>query len=139
MFILRCCRLDSTPGLVWQSSLLTEPASLQVTPPHRSGMLLEVTEPEPAFQRYLAAGLGDSLERTDEQIAGRGKHRSGVRDVDRVCCAGNGELANVQDADSSDVEEGAVSDVHVRRSGQTGSHICDFLPTPPSRLLNTAI
>ncbi len=50
---------------------MTEPGSLQVTPPHRSGMLLEVTEPEAAFQRYLAAGLGDSEPRTDEQIVER--------------------------------------------------------------------
>jgi GNAT superfamily N-acetyltransferase len=45
--------------------------TLQVTPPHRSGMLLRLGEPTVSFYRYLCAETGRPIAEEDEVIAER--------------------------------------------------------------------
>lgn len=50
---------------------MRERPTLQVTPPHRSGMLLRLGEPTVSFYRYLGTETGRSPGETDEAIAER--------------------------------------------------------------------
>ncbi len=50
---------------------MREPQIPQVTPPHRSGMLLRVGEPVAPFYRYLKDQLGEPADEDDEEIAAR--------------------------------------------------------------------
>jgi GNAT superfamily N-acetyltransferase len=45
---------------------MAERPSLQVTPPHRAGMLLRIGEPAVAFYRYVARQMGGAAEDVDD-------------------------------------------------------------------------
>jgi GNAT superfamily N-acetyltransferase len=50
---------------------MRERPTLQVTPPHRSGMLLRLTEPTVSFYRYLCSATGPASDETDAAVADR--------------------------------------------------------------------
>ncbi|MCB2223458.1 MAG: hypothetical protein KQH83_04695 [Actinobacteria bacterium] len=50
---------------------MREPLQLQVTPPHRAGMQLRLSEPDPAFYRYLAGRRGLEADAGDEALVER--------------------------------------------------------------------
>ena len=51
---------------------MREPQTLQTTPPHRSGMLLQIGEPVAPFYRYLRGEVGQPIDgEEDEALAAR--------------------------------------------------------------------
>lgn len=56
------------PGVTTYLEMRDRPA-LQVTPPHRSGMLLRLAEPTVSFYRYLRTVTGEEAHEDDAAIA----------------------------------------------------------------------
>ena len=50
---------------------MRQPQTPQVTPPHRSGMLLRIAEPVVPFYRYLRGELGEALVGDDDAVLDR--------------------------------------------------------------------